>query len=283
MVDAKPVVLITGATGLLGPYLATAFDERATVVTSARRGGDLLADLTSPAETDRLLSSVRPQVVVHAAAMTDVDACERQPDAAYALNHDAVAHIVDRLPIDAQVVMISTDQVYPDCPGPHREGSEKPVNRYGLTKLAGEHAAAAHPRCLILRTNFFGPSRTPGRESLSDFVTSRLVGRTAMTLFGDVRFNPLHMDTLAGLVVEAVVGDLRGVFNAGSRVGCTKLDFGMAMARHLALCTDEVTAGRSDDLPGRAARPHDLRMDVRRLEAALGISLPEIDEEVKKL
>jgi dTDP-4-dehydrorhamnose reductase len=191
--------------------------------------------------------------------------------------------LVAGLSPNATLVLLSTDQVYPDRSGPHREGNEGPVNAYGRSKLAGELAAASHGRSLILRTNLFGPSRTVGRESLSDFVTRRLTSGERVDLFVDVLFSPLHMATLSTLTLEAALSGLTGVFNAGSRDGLSKHDFGLAVAHRLGLDTSSARPALSDAVAGRVPRPHDLRLDVGKLEAALGRVMPTLLEEVKKL
>ena len=84
--------------------------------------------------------------------MTAIDAAEAAPDAANVGNRVTTANLAAALPTTSTLVYISTDQVYPNVAGPHREGSKAPVNVYGTTKLLGERAASAHPRALILRT-----------------------------------------------------------------------------------------------------------------------------------
>jgi dTDP-4-dehydrorhamnose reductase len=275
--------LITGATGLFGPYLIEAAGVKGTVIPSARSGGDHPCDLTDRESVARLLDAAEPDMVVHAAGLTDVDDCERDAAAAFAANRDTAAAIAGALPAEARLVHISTDQVYRDSEGPHSEADTGPVNVYGQSKLAGEEAALTHSRTLVLRTNFFGPSRTPGRRSLSDFVVDSLSAGRSITLFDDILFSALHMATLAALVVEMAVSDASGVYNAGSRTGMSKAEFGLAVARHLSLPTDRASVGRSDCLPGRARRPHDLRLDVSRLEEARGRAMPTLEEEIGKL
>jgi dTDP-4-dehydrorhamnose reductase len=277
------VVLITGATGLLGPYLAEAGARVGSVVTSGRRGGASSADLTQPHDVRRLLDATSPDIVVHAAALTDVDQCESHPSDADKVNHASVANLCAALPSETILVVLSTDQVYPDKPGPHREGDEGPVNVYGRTKLAGEKEAVARERSLVLRTNLFGPSRTPRRESLSDFVVQRLRSGEGADMFTDVLFSPLHMATLANLVFDSVAAGLFGVFNLGCREGTSKYDFGVAIARHLGLEASLLRTSRSDDISERTTRPHDLRLDVRSLEAALDRVMPTLAEEVQRL
>lgn len=275
-------VLVTGASGLLGPYLVDACTRLGTVTTTSRRSGERPCDLTDSQAVAALLAEVRPTVVVHAAAFTDVDGCENDPDTADSANRACTEHLARQLPDDARLVMVSTDQVYPDSPGPHDEVEVGPVNAYGRTKLAGEQAALAFG-ALVLRTNFFGPGRSPGRRSLSDFVVDGLLAQKPITLFEDVLFSPLHMRSFAEVLVSAVSAGLRGVFNAACRSGSSKADFGLGVARHLGLSTASVSVGSSSDLPGRAPRPRDLRMRVERLEAALRCEMPALADEIAKL
>jgi dTDP-4-dehydrorhamnose reductase len=276
-------VLVTGAAGLLGPYLVDAFASLGDVVTTTRTSGSMPCDLTDPDQVGRLLQALEPALVVHAAASTQVDDCERDPARADASNRGMVQNLVDHLHPDSKLLMFSTDQVYPDVAGPHREADVGPVNVYGRTKLAGEQAALTRASSLVLRVNFVGPSRTSGRASLSDFVIEHLTRGTPVTFFSDVLFSPLHLATLASVAVAAVERGVSGVYNVGSRGGMSKLEFGLAVAAHLGLRTDAATAGLSTDRPGRAPRPRDLRMAVDRIEAVLQSSMPTTSDEVAKL
>lgn len=278
-------MLVTGSGGLLGPYLlerARASGTREVVATTLR-SGDRPCDLTDRAAVDALIASVSPTHVIHTAAYTDVDGCERDPQKADTLNRLAVANLAAALPASARLVQVSTDQVYPDAPGLHREGNEGPVNAYGRSKLAGEAAALVRPNSVAVRVNFFGPSRTPGRKSLSDFVVESLRAKKTITLFEDVLFSPLHVATLAGLLVEIATGTMTGAFNLGCNNGTSKAAFGLDVARNEGLSTDTVTIGSSSSVAMRAPRPRDLRMDVSRIEAALGRAMPDLAHEIALL
>ena len=276
-------VLVTGATGLLGPYLAEAAAALGPVVTSGRRGGERPCDLTDGEAVAGLVKEVGPGVVLHAAAMTDVDGCQADPEMADRVNRGAVETLARCLAPAARLIMISTDQVYPDTPGPHGEGEAAPVNAYGRSKLAGERAALERNNTLVARTNLFGPSRTPARASLSDFVAERLAAGEPLTLFEDVLFSPLHMATLGALTVECAEAGLTGIFNLASREGMSKLHFGLAVAKRLGLSTASARAGLAADIGKRAPRPSDLRMDVTRIEEALGRPMPTLAEEIERL
>lgn len=275
--------LITGAEGLLGPYLVEEFRKHGRVVTSSRNSGDLPCDLTSPDAVRALLTEAAPTHVLHAAALTNVDRCELEPDVADAGNRLTTANLMAAKPSTSQLVYLSTDQVYPNTAGPHREGTETPINVYGRSKLAGELAAAEQKSSLIVRTNLFGPSRTEGRASLSDFVARSLGARKPITMFRDVLFSPLHMTTLAAFLADMVKAELTGIVNLGSRNGLSKLEFGLAVAAQLKLPIGGISVGLSTSVATRAPRPLDLRLDVERVERLLGRVMPNCIDEITRL
>lgn len=280
---AAPTILVTGAGGLLGPYLMDAASAHGKAVALARTSGDYRSDLCDEDAVRDVLEEVRPDVVLHAAAMTDVDACECDPAAADRANHIATATLARALSPCTVLVAYSSIAVYPDSPGPHVEGNEAPVNVYGRTKLSGERAALCHDRTLILRTTLFGASRVPGRASLSDFIVSNLRCGEPITLFRDVLFSPLHLQTMAELTFDAVAAGLTGVYNAATRDGISKADFGFAVAARFGLATDAITVGTSTANADRAPRARDTRLDVARIEKAMERRMPTLEEEIAKL
>jgi dTDP-4-dehydrorhamnose reductase len=273
-------VLITGGTGLLGPYLQEAATIFGRVLSSSLNSGDLPYDLTNANQVRELIAKTQPDLVFHCAAMTDVDACQTDPDRAQALNAGTAENLAVTLPKDGRLVYISTDQVYPDTPGPHRESETQPVNVYGATKLEGEHAVLRRSNSLVLRVNFFGASQTSGRSSLSDWLIANLSARKPITLFTDSLFSPLHLETLTQTIVEAALERLTGVFNLGCRDGVSKCEFGLAVAAHLGLPSDAATPGKSLMV---ATRAKDLRMEVSRIEKALRRPMPTMLQEVARL
>jgi dTDP-4-dehydrorhamnose reductase len=276
-------VLVFGATGLLGPYLCDAAESLGSVVRCGRRRGEVLCDATNPSEVAALIAHNSPDVIVNCIALTDVDACENDSARADELNRQVVGTIVDSAPANTVVVQISTDQVYPGTAAPYDEARVEPINSYGRSKLAGEKDALRHPEALVLRVNFFGPSRMPDRKSLSDWMIESLVNGAPMTLFEDSLFSPLHLESVANLTVHAVKRGLRGVYNLGSRFGTSKAEFGLAIARHLSLDAGHARLGQSSETPGRARRPKDMRMDVTCIEAALGYAMPSMHDEIQRL
>lgn len=273
-------VLITGAGGLLGPYVEKAF-ERHNVV--AHTGVDCGAgDLRKLRTAERWLDYRGGEdVVIHLVAMTNLEECEHDPLKALEVNRDTTYNIATQMNPKAKLVYISTDMIYRG-EGPHTEIEGSPLNVYGRTKLAGEKVAAINPRALILRTNFFGKSKTLGRRSFSDMVIDDLTVGRRLTLWNDVWWTPLHMETVSSMLLEAVERDLVGRYNLGSREGMTKAETGIAITKHYGLGDVDLILDRMPENKW-VKRPKDMRMDVSKIGKALGREMPTLKEEIKKL
>ncbi|MEG3618546.1 SDR family oxidoreductase [Magnetovibrio sp. PR-2] len=278
-------LLITGATGLLVPYLVDACQDLGTLTTTSRTGGDVQCDLSAFEDVEALIAEVQPKIIIHTAALTDVDACERDQESAKRHNAHVVENLADLASKhEAKLVYLSTDQVYSGESDSNSESRPAhPINAYGKTKLEGEAFASKTQNHLIFRTNMFGPSRTPGRQSLSDFFIGKLKMGDELVLFNDMYFSPLHMKTLSQFVVEAIQKGLTGVYNLGSRNGLSKQAFCLSLAEHLGLEPVQYRSVSGRDIEGRAPRPSNLCLDVSRIETDLGMQMPTLNSEIRKL
>ncbi len=278
-------ILIAGSTGLLGATLSATLRARGwDTIEHGRSSGQLRADLTEISAARDILAAARPDAVVNLAALTNVDRCELHPQEAYLLNTRIVENLAAAIAATgapAWLVHISTDQLY-DGPGPHAEPAVTLTNYYAFSKYAGELAAAGVPST-VLRTNFFGPSRHGSRRSFSDWLIDALRRGTPIQVFEDVLFSPLSLQRLTELIGLTIERRTRGVFNLGSHDGLSKADFCCALARTLSLPTSNMTRSVSSAAPLRAYRPKDMRLDSRRFEAAFGVSLPTLSEEIESM
>ncbi len=258
-----------------------------TVLTQSRGpGADLCLDPTDRSAVAEALARHRPLAVINLVAATNVDQCETQPQLAWQANAGVVSAItkgilaLDNSPaFRPHLVHISTDQVY-DGPGPHAEDHVHPINVYGLSKYAGE-LLAEHVGATVLRSNFYGRSRCADRVSFSDWVVRSLREKTPITVFDDIKFSAIHIDTLCNLIVRSIVLRPAGIFNAGCRDGISKAGFAMALAHALGLPTENVRIGSSADVVLKARRPVDMTLQIMRLEGAFGLQCPNIFNEIQ--
>lgn len=281
------MILITGATGLLGSTLVPwlrAHGEK--VVTHARKtSADYTANLSDRDETFAMLERVKPDVIINLVGLTSVERCQEQANESYLVNTRTVENLAQWMQEAGpacHLVQISTDQVY-DGPDLHVEAAVTLTNNYAFSKYAGELAALLVPST-ILRTNFVGRSKVASRESLTDWVYNSLTRKQQVQVLQDVYFNPLSMGTLVRMIALVVEKKPLGVFNLGSHEGMSKADFDFAFARELNLQTETMT--RIDSAQAqflKAYRPKDMRMECSKFEQALGVTLPNLIDEIKNV
>ena len=211
-------VAISGAGGRLGRALVAAFAEAPFTGIAGPLAWDRSAfDLDDPAAAARLIARDRPEVVVHAAAWTDVDACARQPELALRRNGTAVGELARACAAaGADLVYISTNEVFDgtrtDGRGYLADDQPSPPNPYGASKLAGELAAreayeasAQSPALAIVRTAWlYGP---PGNDFPAKILAAAERARGArepLRVVGDEFGSPTSTADLAEAVVELV-------------------------------------------------------------------------------
>jgi dTDP-4-dehydrorhamnose reductase len=281
-------IIVFGASGLLGASLVPALRALGhTVLTQGRgEGADLRLDPLDQAAVVRALVKYRPTVVVNLVAATNVDQCEIQPELAWRVNASVVAAIAEgiiALGADAtsrpHLVHISTDQVY-DGPGPHTEDEVHPINVYGLSKYTGE-LLAQRVSATVLRTNFFGRSLCAGRVSFSDWLVRSLREGTPITVFDDVKFSAIHIETLCDIIALCIQLRPVGIFNAGCHDAISKSGFALTLANILGLPIDNLRVGASVDIALKARRPLDMSLQVARLEAVLDLNCPSMLTEIE--
>lgn len=241
-------------------------------------------DLTDAEAAERIVRDRRADVLINAAAYTNVDGAEDDADAAFAVNRDGVAALArGAAAVGAALVHISTDYVFDGT----RDGewnetaATNPINVYGASKLAGEQVAlSANPRTLVLRTSWvYAPW---GRNFLTTML--RLVDRERLTIVSDQLGKPTSVLPLARAIWEIAPrlaaapaeGPFWGIFHYAGRgvtnwAGFARAIFAEASGR-LIERTPEVVPITSQDYPTRARRPLNSALDCTAFERTFGIA-----------
>ena len=276
-------ILITGASGLLGLNLALSVAGPHNVygVTHHHLLQNtpfhvLQADLLERGSLERLLDTVKPDCVIHCAALANLDDCEADPDLAHRLNAELPGRIATLVAKGgarakpAQLVHISTDAVFDGARGDYgEEDTPNPLSVYARTKLAGEEAvAAANPQAIIARVNLFGWSLM-GRRSLAEFFFNNLSAGRPVMGFTDVYFCPLLANDLARVLMKMVAMKLSGVYHVVSPAAASKYEFGVAIARRFGLDESLVTPTGVAASGLKAPRSPNLTLRTDKLRAAL--------------
>jgi len=205
-----PRVLVTGAGGLLGPWVVADLRRRGLDVwTVGRSAGDVVADLCAPGMVDAVLEATAPEVVVHLAALSRIADCAADPQRAMRCNAVLPGELAARL--GPRCIAVSTDLVFDGRAAPYAPTAPlAPLSVYGSSKAAGEERVLAHGGNVVRLPLLFGPDGA-GRGATAMVRDAILAGRT-VTLFTNEYRTPLHcLDAaamLAGLVLELLEGTL---------------------------------------------------------------------------
>ena len=282
-------VLLLGANGQVGHELQRALAPLGQVAATTRSGilpdGSAceVADFDQPDSLAVLLQRIRPDVVVNAAAYTAVDRAEEDRDAAWRANAEAPC-VLARWCAQASVPLVhySTDYVF-DGQGKRayrEEDITSPLGVYGASKLAGEEAiGAAGGRHMIFRTawvyashgqNFLRTMLRVGAEREELRVVADQVGTpTPAALIADVTAQAIqHPTALSGTWHLTANGET-------SWHGFAEAIFEEAQARGLISQRPRVLPITTAEYPTKAQRPAYSRLDTTRLQADLGIVLPD--------
>jgi dTDP-4-dehydrorhamnose reductase len=228
-------VVITGAGGLVGGCLARRLVREHEVLAPRR----VELDVTDADAVARFIEEARPQLVVNCAVL-GVDECERDPEAARAVNAEAPrALAAAAASVRAEFLHFSTNYVF-DGEGrePYDERDEpRPINVYGRTKEEGERAALeANPRGYVVRTSWvFGA----GKESFLSTAHRELAAGRGVRAISDTWASVTYVEDLAARVEELVGAGRHGLYHVVNEGVCTYEEFALEAARLAGLGEEE--------------------------------------------
>jgi dTDP-4-dehydrorhamnose reductase len=266
-------ILITGGRGQLSRDLQAELADHEV----AAPGGDEL-DVTDPDACERAISSFRPSVVVHTAALTDTKRCEAAPGEARRVNALGASHVAQACArASAAMAYISTNEVFDGAASsPYPEdAAPNPINHYGRSKLEGERLVSeVLQQTYIVRTSWlFGP----GGQS---FVTRVQQAAAAGALVGvtDETATPTSTRDLARAISQLVVTDAFGVYHFTNAGEASRYDWAREIVRLSGLATNVSPVTTNEfraSLPADAALPHKPRYSVLQNGngARLGVTL----------
>lgn len=287
--------LVFGASGLLGSNVAVNADKRGCDVvgtyytTEPDLGIDCQqCDITDLAKTHQLITDCDPDVVINCAAMTDVDACEQNPETAQAVNATApkhISHVCSKNEIN--YIHISTDYVFNGNQDQAYsvDDSPDPIQHYGMTKYAGEQAVEATcSSALIIRLSFiYGIHQSTSElTGFPAWVTRNLENGDSVPLFTDQFVTPSRAGQAAETILELNSDDRSGVYHVACRDCVTPYQFGNQIADRLG--KQELVSKSSQDTVDRPApRPTHTCLNVEHTEQALDRLQPTLTTDLDEL
>jgi len=266
-------ILVVGAKGMLGRDLME-------VLHSSIPGDEVVGwdieeiDIQKGEEAVTKIEKVRPDIVVHIAAYTDVDGCELNKEKAFAVNAEGTRSVALAASRSlAKMVYLSTDYVFDgDKREPYLENdSPHPLNVYGQSKLKGEQYVQTLVKdFLIIRTQWlYGPF---GKNFVSS-ILQQAREKSALSIVDDQTGSPTYTADLAKAISELIQFDARGIFHVANSGLCTWRTFGQTILKLSGINRVKVIPVSSRELGRPAVRPSYSVLGCQKLKGETGLTM----------
>src|SRR5690606_3585583 len=221
-------ILVTGAAGRLGGRLVEILSQQGHEVTGADIVGDQVErlDISNFQATNDFIIPLRPDVVIHPAAWTDVDGCAREPEKAIAINGFGAQHVaLAAAAVGAPIVYVSSNEVFDGRTSrPYREYDvTNPINPYGYSKWVGERAVQhVNPRHYIVPTSWLFAHG--GKNFIHAILNAAKAGKPLRVVTNEVA-NPTYNDDLADALVQLISTQRYGIYHLVNEGSCSRYQF----------------------------------------------------------
>lgn len=277
-------VLITGAGGMLGKDVVEVLSAHSSMEVHAVIRNRALnienvniyqLDLTDSQGLRSLLGIVKPHVIVHVAALVDLDQCEQNLSLARSIHAGATSVLVEFGRGSSRVIYISTDSVFDGVTGNYSENDvPNPVNAYTQTKLEGERVTLeAASRNSVLRANIYGFHFPPG-NSLAEWAIRELKCKNQIFGFQDVFFNPLYTRQYAEIIcADFVKVERYGIWHLGCDNHVSKYTFLVELANEFGFDQSFLVKSNLSSMKFKVPRPRKTALNTSKYRKATGRSM----------
>ena len=291
-------ILITGANGLLGQYTVTQFADAGHEVVATGRGACRLPDNGKPYQyidldiTDRegvlaYVAAIRPEVIVHAAAMAQPDACELNREACYDSNTNATLYFRKAAEtVNAKMIYISTDFIFSGDDEHYRETDKPaPVNYYGETKLAAEQIVRQSKiNWAIVRTVLvYGNILSGTRSNIVTWVKENLEKENPIKVVSDQVRTPTYVEDLACGIHLIVEKNAMGIYHLSGKEVLTPYEMAVQVADYFGLNKTLMEKVDASVFTQPAQRPLKTGFIIDKAEKELGYSPVSFMQGIRKM
>jgi dTDP-4-dehydrorhamnose reductase len=286
-------LLVTGASGLYGSKLAEIATARSYEVYSGfsrdqpAYGTSIQFDVSDKNRVAQIFKEIDPEVVVHAAALTDVDKCEMNKELAWKINVEGTRNIVEAVKAtNVFLVYISTDYVFNGEKGLYKEADKPdPINYYGLTKLKAEGIVTdfADECCVARASVVYGSTLAAGKVNFALWVLNKLKRNEQARIVADQWNSPTLNINMAEMTLEIIERKLTGTFHLCGATRISRYDFAKQIASSFYLDSNLICSAASAEFSWAAQRPRDSSLDTAKAQQTLKNRPLPIDSALKRL
>ena len=230
-------------------------------------------DFTDHAAAEQVWQRLKPNAVIHCAAVSRTTECERNPQVARRMNVDTTAYLA-RLSRDIPFIFLSSGEVFDGKAGSCQETDEpKPINIYGKTKLEAEQRVLENPRHTVVRIVLTAGASQHGDRSFVEDMCRSVKNGKKVTLYGDEFRCPLPAGTIARSVWEVLDKGAPGLYHLGGRERLSRWEIGQALLPWYPELQGHLLEGSAGEHTG-APRPADLSLNCEKIQALLSFPIP---------
>jgi dTDP-4-dehydrorhamnose reductase len=291
-------ILITGANGLVGQHLVTALLQLDIQVIGVGKGPNRLEgehrhyayhelDISDGVACFQFIVNQSPDIIVHGAAMTQVDECELDKPSCYNINVSATRFLIDAARvIKCKIIYLSTDFIFDGLSGPYKEEDiPSPVNYYGSTKLVAETAVMeSNLRWAIVRTVLvYGQTLPSTRSNIVNWVKKNLEEKKHIKVVSDQQRTPTYVNDLVRGILLIITRQAEGIFHISGKEMLSPYHMALKIASHLNLNAALLEKVDSSTFQQAAPRPMITGFDISKARKQLGYEPRSFEESLKEM
>ena len=266
-------IFITGGSGLFGSKLAEIAMSKGYEVFSGYRnnvpphGEPVRYDLLDYGSIERVIEDIRPDAIVHSAALTNVDRCEEEPTLAFRMNSLATKKISEMAKkYGIYMLYISTDYVFDGGRGYYKETDEiNPINVYGFTKYVGELWVDAVGRTSVI----YGAKPASGKVNFALWLINKLGSGEEVRIIDDQYITPTLNTNLAKMSLEMVERGIKGVYHLAGETRVSRYDFTVKLAEVFGFDKELIKRSKMAEMNWKAERPKDSSLNTEKVSGVL--------------
>ncbi len=287
-------VLITGANGLLGQHMIKLLLDRNYEVVATSRGGSRLPfqpsarytyremDITNALETFAVMSNEKPDIVVHAAAMTQVDDCELRPQHCERVNVQGTSQVLtDAETFSSHFIYVSTDFVFDGEQGNYGEEDDtKPISLYGFTKLQAESMVQTStiPFAIVRTCLVYGNLLQGTRSNIVSWVRENLEQGKTIKVVSDQLRTPTYVGDLAKGILLIIEKKATGIYHISGKDWLTPYDIALKTAAKFNLDAGKIVKVDASTFKQPGRRPLKTGFIIEKARKELGFEPMSFDE-----
>ena len=269
--------LVTGSAGLIGSQLVHDLEKSGETVYSCYNnikpvnGIPTKLNLLNLEDVSKIFKKIQPDVVIHSAALTDVEKCEVEPKLANSINVKSTEIITKEVEnFDSYLMYISTDYVFDGKKGSYKETDlTNPLNQYGKTKLSGEKIIEQKSsKWSVIRTSTpFSPYSF--KKTFPVWIFENLKNNNKINILEDQFTSPTYVPNLSKMILEIIERKLEGFFHVSGSTQISRFEFAKIIATKLNLDLSLLNPVKITTMPWKATRPIDSSLDISKINRIL--------------